>query len=195
MKEQIAVQNAAMEKENAELEADFEHLAHVREIAAIEAAIKTLQIEEEVKELMNISLVPKRELNEKYVNDLPDEDYNTPRLMSQLLSQHLNLGQPIMMTFQRSQFEPRAFVQLQKESIQPAHRTSNQEQTTVDQTRGLATDFTRFLLKKRPAIGLMRIWECLEERYDSPEMIDSALKAKLHPSRNYQIKSGKNSTI
>lgn len=43
MKEQIAVQNAAMEKKNVELEADFEHLAHVREIAAIEAAIKTLQ--------------------------------------------------------------------------------------------------------------------------------------------------------
>lgn len=111
-----------MEKENAELEADFEHLAHVRGIAAIEAAIKTLQIEEEkVKELMNISLVPKRELTEKYVNDLPDEDYNTRRLMSQLPSQHLNLGQPIMMTFQRSQFEPHAFVQLQKESILPAH--------------------------------------------------------------------------
>lgn len=111
-----------MEKENAELEADFEHLAHVREIAAIEAAIKTLQIEEKVKELMNIPLVPKRELTEKYVNDLPDEDYNTRRLMSQLPSQHLNLGQPIMMTFQRSQFEPHAFVQLQKESILPAHR-------------------------------------------------------------------------
>lgn len=116
-------------------------------------------------------------------------------MKSTLPSQQLNLGQPIMMTSQQSQFEPHAFVQLQKESIRPAHRTSNQEQTTVDQNRGLATDFTRFLLMKRLAIGLMRIWERLEERYDRPEMIDSALKAKLHPSRNYQIKTGKNSTI
>lgn len=61
-----------MEKENTELEADLELLAHTREIAATEAAIETLQIEEEkVKELMNIPLVPKRELTEKYVNDLP----------------------------------------------------------------------------------------------------------------------------
>lgn len=194
---------------------------------------------------MNIPLVPKRELTEKYVNDLPEEDYNTPRLMSQLPSQHVNPGQPIMMTSQQSQFQPHAFVhqsrQPQNEIIRSAHRTANQEQTTVDQNRGLATDFTRFLLKKnlllsrlccftdkaemfpswkssfknvvheiatpseeidllvkytggisqkyvlslraahtkRPAIGLMRIWERLEERYDSPEMIDSALKAKL----------------
>lgn len=79
MKEQIAVQNAAMEKGNAELEADLELLAHTREIAATEAAIETLQIEEEkVKELMNIPLVPKMELTEKYVNGLPDEDHNTP---------------------------------------------------------------------------------------------------------------------
>lgn len=236
MREQIAVQNAGMEKENAELEADLDLLAHTREIAATEAAIETLQLEEEkVKELMNIPLVPKRKLTEKYVHDLPEEDYNTSQLMSQFPSQHVNPGQSIIMTSQQSQFEPHAFVhqsrQPQNESIRPARRTSYQEQTTVDQNRGLATDFTRFLLKKdlllsrlcsftdkaemfpswkssfknvvheigatpseeidllvkytggisqkyvlslraahtkRPAIGLMRIWERLEERYGSP---------------------------
>lgn len=112
MKEQIPVQNAALEKENAELEADLELLAHTREIAATEAAIETLQIEEEkVKELMNIPLVSKMELTEKYVNGLPDEDHNTPRLMSQFPSQHINPGRPKMMTSQQGQFEPHAFVQ------------------------------------------------------------------------------------
>lgn len=86
-------------KENAELEADLELLANTREIAATEAAIEFLQIEEEnVKELMNIPLVPKMELTEKYVKGLPDEDHNTPRLMSQFPSQHINPGRPIMMT-------------------------------------------------------------------------------------------------
>lgn len=54
------------------------------------------------------------------------------------------------MTSQKGQFEPHAFMkqsrQLQNQSIRPAHETSSQTQTTVDRNRGLATDFTGFLL-------------------------------------------------
>lgn len=249
MKERIAIQNAAIEKENAELEADLEVLAHTREIAATEAALETLEIEEEKsKNLLDIPSVPKKELTAKYVNDLPAENHLNPHAESYFPSQHVTIGQPATMTYHPVQAGyPHSIVQqplpFQNEITRPLYNTTYQDQVkaTVDQNRGLATDFTKFLLKKdlllsrlcsfsdktemypswkstfknvqeigatpteeidmlvkytggtsqkyvlslhtahtrNPALGLMRIWERLDERYGSPEMIDSALKNKL----------------